>query len=71
MNLEVIEEYKLQFRADTRLDAEENAADFAGWLFLKRQTAMLEIITDLNDRHPNDPVTVKLLKSVMNRLLLC
>ena len=25
----------------------ENAADFAGWLFLKRQAAMMEIIQDL------------------------
>lgn len=47
MNLEVIEEYKQLFRAETGLDAEKNAADFAGWLFLKRQAAMMEIIQDL------------------------
>lgn len=47
MNLEAIEEYKELFRAETGLDAEENAADFAGWLFLKRQAAMMEIIQDL------------------------
>ncbi|MBB6274100.1 hypothetical protein HDF26_004573 [Pedobacter cryoconitis] len=70
MNLEAIEEFKRLFRAETGLDAEENAADFAGWLFLKRQTAIIEIIKDLNDRNQNQPATVKLLKSVMNRLLL-
>lgn len=71
MNLEVIEELKQLFRAETGLDAEENAADFAGWLFLRRQTAIREIIKDLGDRDQNQPATVKLLKSVMNKLLLC
>lgn len=71
MNLDVIEEYKQLFRAETGLDAEENAADFAGWLFLRRQAAMMEIIQDLTERHQNQPATVALIKSIMNRLLLC
>lgn len=71
MNLEAIEEYKELFRAETGLDAEENAADFAGWLFLKRQSAIIEIIQDLTKRHQNQPATVALIKSIMNRILLC
>lgn len=71
MNLEVIEEYKQLFRTETGLDAEENAADFAGWLFLRRQAAMMEIIQDLTERPQNQPATVALIKSIMNRLLLC
>lgn len=71
MNLEAIEEYKELFRAEIGLDAEENAADFAGWLFLKRQAAIMEIIQDLTERHQNQPATVALIKSIMNRILLC
>jgi hypothetical protein len=70
MDLSVVEEFKQIFRSETGLDAEENSADFAGWLFIQHQKAITEIIQDLNDRNQNQPVTVKLLKSVMNKLLL-
>lgn len=70
METEAIESLKLQFREHTGLDANENAADFSGWLFLQRQKAIRDIISDLNERSQHQPVTVSLLKSVMNKLLM-
>ena len=70
MELEAIEELKFQFRESTGLDAEENAADFAGWLFMQRQKALRELIIDLNERNQNQQVTVKHMKAILNRLLL-
>lgn len=70
METEAIEELKLGFRQSTGLDAEENAADFSGWLFMQRQKGIRDLISDLNDRNPNQPVTVSHLKAVLNKLLL-
>lgn len=70
METEAIEALKSEFRERTGLDAEENAADFAGWLFMQRQQTIRDIISDLNERNQHQPVTVSLLKSVLNKLLL-
>ena len=45
--LDAIEELKQLFRTEIGLDADENPADFSGWLFLKRQKSMMAVIEDL------------------------
>ena len=70
MEAEAINELKLQFKENTGLVADDNAADFGGWLFMQRQKVLRELILDLNERNQNQPVTVKHMKAILNRLLL-
>ena len=67
--LDAIEELKQLFRTEIGLDADENPADFSGWLFLKRQKSMMAVIEDLAARNQERPFLVKHVKSILNHLL--